>query len=507
MKKVSRVKYMGVLMGALFLAGCGKAPEQDLIKQKGGDSVEKYEEVSESGETVGETVRTRIGAPEKYENSTADSTGMVHIQTNASVEVPEVEKVPTVSVSQHPFDEEFIDQLTEALLPGAKIYLSKEYQQKTKAEWQEQIEVLKGYVAEGNLDPYHRGTDEQGNYVYDIYGAIETAQQKYAEAPEEKSIEEVEPQFGLPVDIEQMNRVNSWELTSEDQLGNTRLFNGVACMEDGTVYDYLLTAYSSMPMEVIMRKQYDEADQNIYRVWESQTLRFGVNGPGTQELEEKVGITLDEAKTIADETVKKLPVSGLEMSSWEYGILWPVTGETYTEGSQYDAGYILHYTRNYQGIPVTYTSDRGGFLESGESDAETWAYENLTVVVSASGIEEIHINNLYDTGEEKNENVKLLPFDEIMKIYEKMMTVQNAGMEDMKQIYQIDRITLGYSRIYEPSGDTYTGLLVPVWHFFGTSETVEQSEEAQSWRETEKYKSYLAVNAVDGSIIDNTLGY
>ena len=44
------------------------------------------------------------------------------------------------------------------------------YVQWTKADWQKKLEELKGYQAQGNLDPYGYGTDENGNYVYDLNG-------------------------------------------------------------------------------------------------------------------------------------------------------------------------------------------------------------------------------------------------------------------------------------------------------------------------------------------------
>ena len=64
------------------------------------------------------------------------------------------------------------------------------------------------------------------------------------------------------------------------------------------------------------------------------------------------------------------------------------------------------------------------------------------------------------------------------------------------------------TRIYEPSKDAHTGLLVPVWDFFGTRKT-ETEYDGESYSDTTDYPtwSYLTINAVDGSIIDRSLGY
>lgn len=57
----------------------------------------------------------------------------------------------------------------------------------------------------------------------------------------------------------------------------------------------------------------------------------------------------------------------------------------------------------------------------------------LDLVVNKDGVEYLEFDNRYDEGEVKTENLKLLSFDEIMKIYEKMMLVQNADILNYEQ--------------------------------------------------------------------------
>ena len=137
---------------------------------------------------------------------------------------------------------------------------------------------------------------------------------------------------------------------------------------------------------------------------------------------------------------------------------------------------------------------------------ETWGYEGLNIYVGSDGIGKVEFNNLYDIGETKTQQVNLKSFDEIMDIYEKMMLIQNADMGEIlkSQVFHIDRITFGYSRIYEPFTDSTSGVLVPVWDFFG-SFTSEYTEE--TYTNDFKYQSYLTINAIDASVIDRGLGY
>ena len=94
---------------------------------------------------------------------------------------------------------------------------------------------------------------------------------------------------------------------------------------------------------------------------------------------------------------------------------------------------------------------------------EEKGYEVLDLVVNKDGVEYLDFDNRYVEWEVKTENLNLLSFDVIMKIYEKMMLVQNADILNYEQerTYHINRITFGYTRIYEPASDSRTGILVP----------------------------------------------
>ena len=95
-----------------------------------------------------------------------------------------------------------------------------------------------------------------------------------------------------------------------------------------------------------------------------------------------------------------------------------------------------------------------------------------------------------------------------MKIYEQMMEISNANMLEYSSSYtvHIKRIQLGYTRIYDPTVDSTTGVMVPVWDFFGGSDSENQEYIDKNSGEHSK-QSFLTVNAVDGTIIDRGLGY
>ena len=173
-----------------------------------------------------------------------------------------------------------------------------------------------------------------------------------------------------------------------------------------------------------------------------------------------------------------------------------------------DGGYYFHFTRELDGAPLTYTDSYGGALEDMDSTLEPWGYERCDVVVGDDGIQSVEICCPYEVGEMQTENVKMMDFDSIIKIYEQMMEVSNADISKFEEqrTYHIRKITLGYSRIYDPTTDNDTGLLVPVWDFFGGFDTKSDGYESKNSGEHSN-QSVLTINAVDGTVINRELGY
>ena len=72
---------------------------------------------------------------------------------------------------------------------------------------------------------------------------------------------------------------------------------------------------------------------------------------------------------------------------------------------------------------------------------------------------------------------------------------------------RVSEIKLGLTKAYErDSSDTF--LLIPVWDFIGTmtTEIPQMSAEGDIIADNNE-KSFLTINAIDGSIFNKTLGY
>ncbi len=193
--------------------------------------------------------------------------------------------------------------------------------------------------------------------------------------------------------------------------------------------------------------------------------------------------------------------------SWGYTAYYDGEGNP-TEKNILDGGYIFYFTRVLDGMPITNTSAYGGGLENHDSTLVPWSYERCEVIVGDDGIQKAEIFSPYNLEGIQTENVKLMDFDSIVKIYEQMMEVSNADISELEKqkTYHIKKIKLGYSRIYDPTVDSSSGILVPVWDFFGgfDVETDGYSEQNNGEHST---TSYMTINAIDGTVIDRGLGY
>ena len=523
-------KIIGLTLCVGMLTGCAKTPESSLVKPKGSSAMDAYKEADDSVDMVENntasdeaaadsnsaasendsindsnnsssaasaaktTIRDLINAPQTYKSQVTDDSAKLVVNTDATVEIPDVDKISAISVTPAEVTQDLLDRITDAFFSDATLYTADSYYVQTKSEIKEILDGLKEDVANGNLDPNNWGTDDDGNYIYDIYADIEYWESEYETAPEAKTLVEGRPVAGVA------------SQASDGQIMEENSFSGVAVMNDGSKYYYKTYSSGSDTLAVRIKKTAKAGGEALPTdtSWFDYTDSNGFQKP----TEESIGLSLENAKKLVQEKVDKMGITDLQCTGWDHAVCTNLEDDNTL--SNIGTGYHIYYNRVINGVPITQTMDSGGNLEDMDSTMETWSYESLEFFVDKDGIASVAYRDPYIIGETKTENLSLLPFSEIMKTYEKMMVVTNAdNMEyENSRVYDIDRIVLGYARIYEPSKDAHTGLLVPVWDFFGTRKT-ETEYDGESYSDTTDYPtwSYLTINAVDGSIIDRSLGY
>ncbi len=483
---------------AMSLAGCEKTPEEAIVREKGADSIKEYE--SAGGEEKG-TLREALGAPEHYKNEASYEDGGLVIDTDADVVVPEADTVNTYTVSAKEVNQDLIDTVTEAFFPGEKFYHRYSYDIQTKEDHRERATQLKKYKAEGNLDPYEYGRDENGNLQFDIDGQIEREEEAIETAPETAEKREVTPSFGIAYESEK----------GEAEEVDTDYFGGVVETADG-IYSYSIS-YSMKPdvQFTIERRREDLVDPFLFSSWTEAAYLMdsdGENHISEEQIQSKLNLSFEDAKKTAEEKIDRLGWD-LKLYSWDYAVFCVGEGGSNAE-NMLDAGYQFYFSRELDGVPVTNTMEYGGGLEDMDSTLEPWCYERCEMIVGDDGIQSVNILSPYEIGEVQTANVKLLDFDQVIGIYEQMMEVMNADITkyEAHRKYHIRRITLGYTRIYDPTKDNDTGLLVPAWDFFGGFDSADLDGTSLGKNTGEhSTQSFLTINAIDGTVIDRGLGY
>lgn len=535
-KKHMIIMTAGICIG--LLSGCQETPKDSIVKQKSADNIKNYESAedpeaskensdpsenqdTEKSKNKGENQDTEekegkinemIQAPKTYKSQMEYEDGRLVIDTDAEVILPKVDSMNTYNVSAKEADQEMIDLITQTFFEDAKFYHGYTYNDWTKEDYQEDLTMLKKYKSEGNLDPFHWGTTDDGALAFDIDAAIADDEMNLQTAPDEIEKKEVTPSFGL----EWIDTSSGEPQTKIDE----NMFYGIAETDQG-VYGYNIYNHdkSSADVRILIQTQ-GEGKQNfrefnrtgwkdgryaLDREYLPNDGRDAAHAIPEDTIKGLLKISYEEAEKIAVEKITQLGWNW-KISGWDYS-LYSSSYNMQKEDIQ-KAGYIFYFNRVLDGAPITFTDDYGGSLEDHDSTLIPWSYERCEVIVGENGIEKVEIYNPYNIDGIQTKNVKLMDFDSIIKIYEQMMEISNADMMSYydKLVCHTTRITLGYSRIYDPATNSISGILVPVWDFFGGSDAECEDYTEKNTGEHAK-ESFLTINAIDGTVIDRGFGY
>ena len=164
-----------------------------------------------------------------------------------------------------------------------------------------------------------------------------------------------------------------------------------------------------------------------------------------------------------------------------------------------DYGYRLYYARQVAGVPVTPVHQGGGITENPQY-AMPLQYESFAVDVGEGGIFQLNWRHPIEITGMVVEDCELLSFEQIMDIFTTICPLKYQVYEESaSSTLHINRATLGYMCLQE-RGNPTNYRLVPVWDFFGTRDYHGFHDDIHNW-------SYFTINAIDGTVIDRSLGY
>lgn len=518
----------------LGLSACQKSPDSSIVVNKDMDNLIEEAQNSENGNVNVDEVAE---AYDSYQASLSNESLGVTITADAKVDIPKTDQMSVLRVQQTPITQELLDKVKQELVQGETLYDGKILDVLTRKRIEEEIQMEQEGLGKGLSEQEEQWIQERIDQYQNLYetAPVEPEWEKYPSDGNLHSVEEI-----YQADPE--NKFCSWEYglnpSGEVYYGVSNGKNGQytslwACNnpERGNCLRYRTSrggyftnikdaVYAAADLEALERgteqnwmayefyKTEEEAISRANRIFEGSTLKDYEIGKDAD-----TSLSKEEAVQMADAFLEKTGIEGFEYSNG--GLYYEVNYFEDSNRAGYQRIYILSYMRNIDGGFVTYDTtmkhEELGYVDETYVKKD-WPLESIEFHINDDGIVGFDYNAPLEVMETVVEGASMKSFDEIKSTFETMAVIKNAdpnlnldkyqnlGETPMPIMIEVDRVVLGYARISE--ADSFdTGLLVPVWDFKGT---VKTSTDDNSWY---NYCSILTINAIDGSIVDRSLGY
>lgn len=467
MKKVIAILLIAVM--ALGTAACQKTPESPIVVGKNNDKLIEKAVTSRD---------TPFSAPSRYsaDEPLTNPQGSLTVNVDAAVIVPNSDRLSTARVEKHLFTEAECQTYIAALFDGQTTYSgdvfeTKAYYQQTILDWQRQLALE---------------TDEQKRQ--EVQGSITKFQMAMESLPEGEGLVEAPIEFSTT-----LSGVPTIFLVSD---GNDGKYRKIFIENNSSTNQYRLI-YS------IGQNDYAKIG-NLWNVAVRSDIKHGTDEYGSPDLLPAPSIEQNQAVNAANELLSLMGVSdySYKTSSLVFGSI----------NGTVQKAYRLSYSRILGNNSFTLTSapaGGGGAIDDGKGGhIEGWEYESMTFLVNNDGIVSMEWINPYDVSEVITNNTSMMDFNDVMDIFNKMIVVTNAYLsDDMSKTINVDRIELGLMRITDPATRS-SGLVIPVWDFFGNVTTAfKNGEKSYSELDDDPLNSVLAINAIDGTLVDRSRGY
>ena len=468
MKKTISLALAGVLALSL-LTGCQKTPETPAV------IVKDQEQMLESAANGRENSALFAGleVPERFTGEWTGLNGKLTVKADAEILLPDADKIPTGRVTARKFTQDDLDNFLRVFLKGQPYY---EEVYITKQKAQEMLERFQA-MQRGEIPL------EGANYE-DLPDLIEQYAEAARTAPDENDVRLAHTSF---VDNGYFSEMNGW----------------------GTVDG------KTVHLEVIQHEWSDRAAYYIppYGNW-NYSLVVPSNHVGGALPHDRIfpAFSEDEALRMGDALMVELGLNNVICDQLQPVFFY---NEHYLNGGEdrggwadmdpdeliEGTGYQLQYVRCVNGFPISYTREQGNAVEHEADHDAVWSYEQIEVCVTADGVVYFSWESPYNEPTVELEDTQLMSFPEITDIFQRMIMVKNSYQEAGNgTTYYVNRVHLGLMRI--KAKDTRgEGLLVPVWDFWGTKDFPSDSGEYVD------EQILLTINAIDGTVIDRSLGY
>ncbi|MCD8117298.1 MAG: DUF6034 family protein [Oscillospiraceae bacterium] len=485
MKKQISILLITALL--LIAAGCQATPETSAVTSKNDGALEAAIEASAAPETETAESEDQEETPVSYTDSFTNSDGTITYTIDLQDISLSSAAAPVIQVTPHTITAEEAEQTAELLFGDAELY---EYSaERSKTELEEVILELKQFISDWDtLVEYYGGDEATAAMVQaDYEERIARYEEQYASASD--TVEKQPCQWTFYPKSHYVDA--GWSLTDAD--GEDTSEQILATVETGDLaYIYSVT-------------NRDADDYRIHSIYAyvNDLLVSTTEKYSAQKLTDE---DVTDALEAAENILAQLPFGDYIVDSY-----------IASEFTDPDTGLTMNTISVtacpvYEGVQVTRQTQLAS-IKSDDAYASNYYYEDIQMQFSGGRLIYFEYYSPMDVVSVVNENVETLSFEEAVAALTAQLKLNILTEEDIGELpasaeYTISEVELGLvrTRIKNNETDFY---LLPAYTFRGTytlydadGSVIMSSEDFSGGAET-----ILVVNAVDGSIIDTTLGY
>lgn len=473
-KTICIILIVTLMMGAL--AGCKETPESPIVMGKNAEQMleaaQRTETEQKDNDEGSIDLYTRLGAPENYTVELTSKKGKLSVYVDAPVLLPEFE-LPILRVKPVEFTLEQVERFAKVLMGSDARYVQFDENKQTKGVYERIIEHLRAGIADW---------ENTGQYVFDLqYYSKEEAEQALSEL----LVKAADAPDILPTITPNFTWSKPQVVTGDGEIEHNNTFLTLWAMPDDASYSWL---------SIHNNREFDgNADLKYIRDFAVPMDSFDYK---VADITGMLSFSEENAYALAEQTIASMGLDGFICSA-RYGMFY--------RGSFNEQlpAYHFMFTRQINGVIETYTNAE----KANDSYNTSWYYEKVHVLIDEKGVLRVEYYSPYALLETVMEETELLPFEQIQSIFEKMVVIANNEVDDNpvwgasgKMEYHITTVRLGFISMREQNKDT--GLLIPAWDFMGYDQGRMSADQQWGKTNTNELKSYLTINAIDGSIIE-----
>mgnify|MGYP000300739586 CR=1 FL=1 len=491
-----------ILVIIFSLSACKPTPENiSVINKNDGELESKISASAQAAEGY--------SAPQTWKESFVSKDERVNIEINAQINVPDVAQYPVVNVGPLDISQKIADNVLNTLIGDNTIYAQSDTMTKSDIEYE--IDYAQNFLT-NELPGYEKTDPEYYKQKYAattewleyLYGLLETTTDV---APKVVSKNFTTPEIDNSDDAALEVALKEQGLSDEEIKGLIAQSHNQQQLNQEIIGEVDLGKKCKARIDLF---KFSTVNQGV---WFSNTDSGNSVGELFDILDgnQDCGILYDDALQIASDAIQNMGICNAELYQAGYVKVNQADNEDQANA------YFFIFTRNIDGIPITHV-EKNMSISTGQSFSEHWPDEILRVCVDKTGIIDFQWRYPINIKETINDNVELLPFEDIQNNLQNHLQTEYAWNESegdnaISRTIIISRIELGLVRVAQKNSTGY--MLIPAWDFFGY--TVDKYEEQQpggyQLDENNEYvdnkygTSFLTINAIDGSIIDRNLGY